>query len=79
MLKLIDSGCEQHQARHIAFTGVTATLVTRLILNLPLIDGAHHYICEQGHTHYLTLHQRGEHVASSPLDRGCAGDTASPH
>jgi hypothetical protein len=78
MLKLIDSGCVEHQARHIAFTGVTAVLVTRLILNLPLTNGAHHYICEQGHTHYLTVQQRREHVTSSPRDRSRAGDMASP-
>jgi hypothetical protein len=31
MLKITDSGCGQHQARHLALTGVTAALVGRLI------------------------------------------------
>ena len=60
MLKITDSGCGQHQARHMALKGVTAALVGRLILNLPLTDGGHHYICEHGHTHRLTLLQPQE-------------------
>jgi hypothetical protein len=79
MLKLIDSGCGQHQARQIAFTGITAALVGRLILNLPLTDGAPYYICEHGHTHRLTLHQGQEQVASGPPGRGRAGGTAPAH
>ncbi|MGO8761800.1 MAG: hypothetical protein ACLP2P_12245 [Desulfobaccales bacterium] len=79
MLKLTDSGCGQHPPRHLALTGVTATLVGRLIFNLPLTDGAHHYICEHGHTHRLTLLQPQEHVTSSPQGRGRAGGMASTH
>jgi len=79
MLKLIDSGCGQHQARQIALKGVTAALVDRLILNLPLTDGAHHYICEHGCTHRLTLHQPQEHVTSRPPGRGRAGGTVPAH
>ena len=79
MLKITDSGCGQHQARHMALKGVTAALVGRLILNLPLTDGGHHYICEHGHTHRLTLLQPQEQVSSSAPGRGRAGGTASAH
>jgi len=79
MLKLTDSGCGQHQARQIALTGAAAALVGRLLLNLPLTDGGHHYICEHGHTHRLTLHQRQEQVTSSPPGLGYASDKASTH
>jgi len=79
MLKITDSGCGRHHERHLALKGVTAALVGRLIFNLPLTDGGHHYICEHGHTHRLTLHQRQEHVTSSPPGRGCADDTAPAH
>ena len=79
MLKLTDSGCGQHQARHIALTGATAALVGRLILNLPLTDGGHHYICEHGHTHCLTLQPRDKKISSSPPGLGYASDKASTH
>jgi hypothetical protein len=79
MLKLSDSGCGQHQARHLALTGVTAALVGRLIFNLPLTDGGHHYICEHGQTHRLTLHQPQEQATSSPPGFGYAGGTAPAH
>jgi hypothetical protein len=79
MLKFIDSGCRQHQAQHLALKGVTAALVGRLIFNLPLTDGGHHYICEHGHTHRLTLLHPQEQVSSSPPVRGCAGGTAPVH
>ena len=80
MLKLTDSGCGQHQAAAPGPHGrYAAALVGRLIFNLPLTDGGHHYICEHGHTHRLTLLQPQEHVTSSPPGRGCAGGMAPVH
>ena len=60
MLKLTDSGCAEHSPQQITFTGAAAALVARLILNLPPTGAGPTYICEQGHTHRLTLHQREE-------------------
>ncbi len=65
MLKLTDSGCTEHCPQQITFTGAAAALVARLILNLPPTDGGPTYICEQGHTHRLTLHQHQDDVVSS--------------
>jgi hypothetical protein len=79
MLKLTDSGCGQHQARQIALTGAAAALVGRLIVNLPLTDGGHTYICEHGCTHCLTLQPRDKKVSSSPPGLGYASDKASTH
>jgi hypothetical protein len=79
MLKLIDSGCTQHCPQQITLTGPTAVLVARLILNLPMADGRHTYICEEGHTHRLTLHQPEEKVTSRPPGFGYAGDTSTTH
>jgi len=79
MLKLMDSGCEQHQPRHIRLTGSTAAWVGRLILNLPPTDAGHTYICEHGHTHCLTLHQQeAERTATAP-GLGYASGTALTH
>ena len=79
MLKLTDSGCGQHQARQIALTGAAAALVGRLIVNLPLTDGGHTYICEHGYTHCLTLQPRDQKVSSNPPGLGYASDKASTH
>jgi hypothetical protein len=79
MLKLFDSGCGQHQARHLALKGVTADLVGRLLLNLPLSNGRHYYICEHGHTHHLTLPQGQEKAASNAPPRARAGGAARSH
>ena len=79
MLKLTDSGCGQHQARQIALTGAAAALVGRLILNLPMTDGGHTYICEHGYTHCLTLQPRDKKISSNPPGLGYASDKASTH
>jgi hypothetical protein len=79
MLNLIDSGCGQHHPRQITCTGATATLMDRLLLNLPMTDGGYNYICEHGHTHRLTLLQSGKKVASYPQKLGFGGSTASAH
>jgi hypothetical protein len=79
MFKLFDSGCGQHRARHLALKGVTAALVGRLLLHLPLSDGRHYYICEHGHTHHLTLHQGQEESASNAPPRERAGGAARSH
>ena len=66
MLKLTDSGCGQHSPQQITLTGPAAALVARLMLNLPPAVGqGPTYICEQGHTHCLTIHQRQEKMTSS--------------
>jgi hypothetical protein len=79
MLKLTDSGCREHQVRQIALAGAAAALVGQLIVNLPLTDGGHTYICEHGHTHCLMLQPRGKKVSSSPPKLGYARDKASTH
>ena len=79
MLKLTDSGCREHQARQIALAGAAAILVGQLIVNLPMTDGGHTYICEHGYTHCLTLQPRGKIVSSSPPKLGYARDKASTH
>ena len=71
MFKLTDSGCSQHEPRHIALTGAAAALVGHLLLNLPMTAGNYTYICEHGHTHYLTLQSCEEYMTSTPP--GCVG------
>ena len=56
MLTLSDSGCAQHRPRQLLLTGLTATLVGRLISNLPPYGDSHTYICEHGQTHCIMLH-----------------------
>ena len=79
MFKLTDSGCRQHHPRHIALTGAAAALVGQLIVNLPMTDGGHSYICEHGHTHCLTLQPREGNVTSSPPRFGVTGNPALNH
>ncbi len=73
MLKLTDSGCAQHSPQQISLAGAGAVLVARLILNLPPTADGPTYICEHGHTHRLTLHQREGKMASNLLGPGLAG------
>jgi hypothetical protein len=47
-------------------TGAAAALVDHLIVNLPMSDGGHTYICEQGYTHCLTLQQRDKKSILEP-------------
>jgi hypothetical protein len=75
MLKLIDCGCGQHSPQQITFTGATAALVARLILNLPPVNGGPTYICEHGHTHRLTFYQREEKMTSSSPESEMASVT----
>jgi hypothetical protein len=79
MLKLTDSGCREHHARQIALAGAAAALLGNLIVNLPMTDGGHTYICEHGYTHCLTLQPRDKKVSSSPPKLGYASDKASTH
>jgi len=74
MLQLIDSGCAQHQAQPLTFTGLAAALVGRLILNLSPTAKGCSYICEHGHTHYLTLLPGEENVTSTPPRFGVTGN-----
>jgi hypothetical protein len=76
MLKLTDSGCGQHSPQQITLTGPAAALVARLILNLSPTGGLPTYICEQGHTHRLTIHQREENKTLSAPGSGVAGGRA---
>jgi len=78
MFKLTDSGCSQHQPRHIALTGAAAALVGHLLLNLPMTDGNYTYICEHGHTHWLTLQSCEGNITSTPRAvsaEGCSLNT----
>jgi hypothetical protein len=81
MLKLTDSGCAEHHARPIRLTGLAAALVGRLILNLPPTAASHTYIyiCEHGHTHYLTLQSQQGNVASIPPRFGFTGNPGFNH
>jgi hypothetical protein len=76
MLKLSDSGCAQHPQRHTTLTGLAATLVSHLIVNLPQTNVGHSYICEHGHTHCLTVQALPGNVAKSPPRLGLTGNTA---
>jgi hypothetical protein len=79
MFKLTDSGCRQHQPRHIALTGAAAALVRHLIINLPMTNGCHTYICEHGHAHCLTLQLRDQKVSANPPGLEYARDEATTH
>jgi hypothetical protein len=79
MLKITDSGCEQHQPRHFTLTGLAAALVGRLISNLPPAEAGHTYICEHGHTQCLALQSGEVSVTPSPPRFGVTGHTALTH
>ena len=79
MLKLTDSGCAEHPARSITFTGQAAALVGRLTLNLPPTAAGHTFICEHGHTHRLTLQLREGNVTSTPPRFGFMDNPALNH
>jgi hypothetical protein len=79
MLKLTDSGCAEHLPQPITLTGLAATLVGRLILNLPPTKAGHSYICEHGHTHYLSLQPLEGQVTSTPPHFGFMGGPALNH
>lgn len=79
MLKLTDSGCAEHHPRPITLKGLAAVLVSRLILNLPPTKAGHSYICEHGHTHYLTLQPREGNVTSTSPQFGFTDNPALNH
>jgi hypothetical protein len=79
MFRVIDSGCVQHQAQPITLTDLAAALVGRLIFRLSATATGHNYICEHGHTHYLTLLTRERNVAPVPPRFGVTGNPALNH
>jgi hypothetical protein len=79
MLQVTDSGCAQHHPRQIALRGATAAWVSNLILNLPLTDAGHTYICEHGCTHCLTFQMLRAKLASSAPGAESEGDQAFVH
>lgn len=79
MFKLTDSGCRQHRPRQIALTGAAATLVGHLVVNLPVTDGSHSYICDHGYTHYVRLECCDPQVSPSPPELGYGRDKACTH
>jgi hypothetical protein len=79
MLQVTDSGCAEHHARPITLTGLAAALVGRLVLNLPPTNTGYSYICEHGHTHYLTLQPRQGNVTSNSPRFEVAGNSPLNH
>jgi hypothetical protein len=53
MVTVTDSGCHKHQPCQIAFSGASAWLVKRLIVNLPMNGEEFTYVCEHGHYHLV--------------------------
>ena len=53
MVTVSDSGCYKHQAYQLTFSGASARMVERFIVNLPMNEGEFTYICEYGHTHLV--------------------------
>lgn len=64
MLKIINSGCNKHNWSQLTLFGSEAELVKDIIYNLPREEGLHTFICEHGHTHYVSFQIKTEKVAS---------------
>jgi hypothetical protein len=55
MLMITDHGCDRHNPRHVALSGVEAALMTDVLYNLNNDGEFHTYICECGHTHRISF------------------------
>lgn len=67
MLELIDEGCGEHWPCQLTFTGSEASIIARILLNLPMLGKHRTYICEHGHTHQISfsLHMDEQEKRSS--------------
>lgn len=55
MLKLIDSGCPEHELLQFDLQGLTTLVFMGVVSNLPQDGNYHTYICEYGKTHRLSF------------------------
>ena len=55
MLMIIDRGCIKHKGRRLAIDASMAEFMQDLLYNLHRQGEFHTFICEHGHTHYLSI------------------------
>jgi hypothetical protein len=55
MLRLVDSGCQQHELVNFKLHGLTTLVVMGIVSNLPQDGNYHTYVCEHGRTHRLSF------------------------
>jgi hypothetical protein len=55
MLRLVDSGCPQHELVNFKLHGLTTLVVMGIVANLPQDGNYHTYVCEHGRTHRLSF------------------------
>jgi hypothetical protein len=68
MLTVTDSGCHKHRACQLSFSGASASMVERLIANLPIIGGEFTYLCEHGQTHLVIPFSTKQEIAVNSMD-----------
>ena len=62
MLRLVDSGCPQHEVLQFHLQGLTTLIVMGILSNLPQDGNYHTYTCEHGKTHRLSFQiQKNSH------------------
>jgi hypothetical protein len=76
MLKLMDSGCNEHHRRRLRFSGTEANLLATIIYNLPHNGDCYTYICEYGHTHRLTFQIQADRARTAKPSQGVVPLTA---
>jgi hypothetical protein len=55
MLKLVDSGCQNHELLQFNLQGLATLVIMGVMSNLPQDGSYHTYTCEHGRTHRLSL------------------------
>lgn len=69
MLKLVDSGCPEHELLQFDLQGLTTLVIMGVVSNLPQDGNYHTYICEHGKTHRLSfqIHANSRRLTSGGL------------
>jgi hypothetical protein len=68
MVTITDSGCHKHQPCQITFSGASAWMVERFIVNLPMNGGKSTYVCEHGHTHLIVSIPAKQEIAVNSME-----------
>jgi hypothetical protein len=76
MLKITDSGCNEHQRRQFAFFSAEADFIIDILYNLIREGDFHTYICEHGQTHSVIFQMQPAYIAAvgpkpTVLQPGC--------
>jgi hypothetical protein len=68
MLKLVDSGCQEHELLQFNLQGLTTLMLMGVVSSLPQDGNYHTYTCEHGKMHRLSFQVHANSRRLMPKD-----------